>query len=62
MGLGFTAAVISTLADDGWGTPTVPASTILAIVLGAIAAGTLAAALPARSAARRPVLDAIAAS
>jgi len=61
MGLGFTAAAISTLADDGFGTPTIPTSTLVAIVVGAIAAGTIAAALPARTAARRPVLDAIAA-
>lgn len=61
MGLGFTAAVISTLGDDGFGAPTVPATTIAVIVVGAIAAGTLAAAFPARSAARRPVLEAIAA-
>jgi len=60
MGLGFTAAAISTLGDDGFGAPTVPTSTLVAIVVGAIAAGTLAAALPARRAARRPVLDAIA--
>ncbi|MFK8025081.1 MAG: ABC transporter permease [Ilumatobacter sp.] len=60
MGLGFTAAVISTLGDDGFGAPTVPVATLAAIVVGAIAAGTLAAALPARTAARRPVLDAIA--
>lgn len=59
MGLGFTAAVISTLADDGFGTPTVPVPTLITIVIGAIAAGTVAAALPARAAARRPVLDAI---
>ncbi|MEZ5217755.1 MAG: FtsX-like permease family protein [Ilumatobacteraceae bacterium] len=60
MGLGFTAAAISTLSDDGFGAPTIPASTLVTIVVGAIAAGTLAAALPARTAARRPVLDAIA--
>lgn len=60
MGLGFTAAVISTLSDEGFGSPTVPVSTLIAIVVGAIAAGTVAAALPARTAARRPVLDAIA--
>ena len=60
MGLGFTAAAISTLSDEGFGSPTIPASTLFAIVVGAIAAGTLAAALPARTAARRPVLDAIA--
>ena len=61
MGLGFTAAVISTLADEGFGAPTVPVPTLIAIVVGAVAAGTVAAALPARAAARRPVLDAIAA-
>lgn len=60
MGLGFTAAAISTLGDDGFGSPTVPMSTLVTIVIGAIAAGTVAAALPARTAARRPVLDAIA--
>ena len=60
MGLGFTAAAISTLADEGFGAPTVPVSTLVAVVLGAMVAGTLAAALPARTAARRPVLDAIA--
>ena len=62
MGLGFTAAVISTLEDDGFGAPTVPIMTLVVIVVGAITAGTLAAALPARTAARRPVLDAIAAN
>ena len=60
MGLGFTAAIISTLGDDGFGTPTVPIATLAIIVIGAIGAGTVAAALPARTAARRPVLDAIA--
>ncbi|MDW3214728.1 MAG: FtsX-like permease family protein [Ilumatobacteraceae bacterium] len=60
MGLGFTAAAISTLADDGFGAPTIPVPTLIAIVIGAVAAGTIAAALPARTAARRPVLDAIA--
>ena len=60
MGLGFTAAVISTLGDEGFGTPTVPVSTLVVIGIGAVAAGTVAAALPARTAARRPVLDAIA--
>ncbi len=59
MGLGFTAAAISTLADDGFGAPIIPVSTLIAVVLGAVAAGTVAAALPARAAARRPVLDAI---
>ncbi len=62
MGLGFTAAAISTLGDDGFGSPTIPMSTLVAIVIGAVAAGTIAAALPARTAARRPVLDAIAAN
>lgn len=62
MGLGFTAAVISTLGDDGFGSPTVPTTTLAAIVIGAIAAGIVAAAIPARRAARRPVLDAIAAA
>lgn len=60
-GLGFTAAVISTLGDEGFGSPTVTVTTLIAIVIGAIAAGTIASALPARTAARRPVLDAIAA-
>lgn len=61
MGLGFTSAVISTLSEDGFGSPTVPFATIAVIVVGAIGAGTLAAALPARTAASRPVLEAIAA-
>jgi putative ABC transport system permease protein len=61
MGLGFTAAAISTLRNEGFGAPTVPVSTLVAVVVGAVAAGTIAAALPARTAARRPVLDAIAA-
>lgn len=59
MGLGFTSAVIDTLADDGFGAPTVPTSTLVAVVVGAVLAGVLAAALPARAAARRNVLDAI---
>jgi putative ABC transport system permease protein len=59
MGLGFTAAAISTLADDGFGAPVIPVSTLIAVVVGAVAAGTVAAALPARTAARRPVLDAL---
>jgi putative ABC transport system permease protein len=62
MGLGFTSAVISTLADDGFRSATVPSSTLVAIVIGALLAGTAAAALPARSAARRNVLDAISTS
>ena len=61
MGLGFTSAVIATLGDEGFGSPTVPFATIVVIVVGAIGAGTLAAALPARTAAARPVLEAIAA-
>ena len=61
MGLGFTAAAISTLGDDGFGAPIVPVSTLIAVIVGAVTAGVVAAALPARTAARRPVLDAIAA-
>ena len=53
--------MISTLSDEGFGAPTVPTATLVAIIVGAVLAGTVAAALPARSAARRNVLEAIAA-
>ncbi len=59
MGLGFTAAALTTLADDGFVSPVVPVSTLIVIAVGAVLAGVLAAALPARRAVRVPVLDAI---
>jgi len=59
MGLGFTAAVLTTLADDGFVSPVLPVSTMAAIAAGAVIAGTVAAALPARRASRLPILDAI---
>jgi putative ABC transport system permease protein len=59
MGLGFTAAVLSTLADDGFVAPVVPAATLVVVAIGAVLAGTLAAALPARRASRMAVLDAV---
>src|SRR5690606_14922797 len=57
MGIGFTAAVLTTLADDGFASPVVPLSTMVVIAAGAVIAGTVAAALPARRASRLPVLD-----
>ena len=59
MGVGFTGAVLSTLSDDGFAAPVVPLPTLVVIAAGAVLAGTVAAALPARRAARLPVLDAI---
>jgi putative ABC transport system permease protein len=59
MGLGFTAAVLSTLADDGFVAPVVPATTLVVVAVGAVFAGTLAAAIPARRASKMAVLDAV---
>jgi putative ABC transport system permease protein len=59
MGVGFTWALLSTLADDGFAAPVVPLATLMAITLGALLAGTMAAALPARRASRMAVLDAV---
>jgi putative ABC transport system permease protein len=59
MGVGFTWALLSTLAEDSFAAPVVPVTTLVAITVGALAAGTLAAALPARRASRMAVLDAV---
>ena len=59
MGVGFTWAALTTLDDDGFTAPVVPTQTLVLITIGALLAGTVAAALPARRAARKPVLDAI---
>ncbi len=59
LGVGCTWAALTTLSDDGFVAPVVPIGTLVAVVIGALAAGTLAAALPARRAARRAVLEAI---
>ena len=59
MGLGFTAAALSTLSDDGFVAPVVPVQALVSIGVGAVVAGVVAAALPARRASRLPVLDAI---
>lgn len=59
MGVGFTWAALTTLDDDGFVAPVVPTQTLVLITAGALIAGTVAAALPARRAARKPVLDAI---
>ena len=59
MGLGLTAALLATMADQGFDSPVVPTSGLVAIAVGSIIAGTASAALPARRAARLPVLDAV---
>jgi putative ABC transport system permease protein len=59
MGLGFTAAVLSTLSDDGFVAPVVPVATLVVVAVGAVIAGTMAAALPARRASKMAVLDAV---
>lgn len=59
MGLGATAAILSTLADDGFVAPVIPAATLVVVAVGAVIAGTLAAALPARRASKIAVLDAV---
>ena len=59
MGLGFTAAALTTLSYDGFVAPVVPLPTLLVVAAGAVIAGTVAAALPARRASRPPLLDAI---
>jgi putative ABC transport system permease protein len=51
--------VLTTLTDDGFASPVVPFGTLVAITLGALVAGTVAAALPARRASRLAVLDAV---
>ena len=59
LGLGCTAAILSTLTDDGFSAPVVPVTAVAAIAVAAVVAGAVAAALPARRAARLEVLDAI---
>ncbi len=58
-GLGLAAIVTSLLADEGLAFA-VPAGTLVAFVVVAVLCGVLAAALPARRAARLDVLDALA--
>jgi putative ABC transport system permease protein len=59
LGIGLTWAVLTTLEAEGFVAPVLPTGTLVAVTVGALLAGTLAAAFPARRAARRPVLDAI---
>jgi putative ABC transport system permease protein len=63
LGLGtfFGWAVVEALADEGIDTLTVPFNRLAIITAIAAVAGALAATLPARRAARVPVLDALAA-
>jgi len=59
LGVGFGAALVTTLADDGITTLVVPGGRIAVYLVGAGLAGVLAAALPARRAARLDVLRAV---
>ncbi|TDT14572.1 putative ABC transport system permease protein [Ilumatobacter fluminis] len=59
LGIGGTWALLTTLGDDGFASPVLPIGPLVGTAIGAILAGTAAAALPAHRAARRPVLDAI---
>ena len=58
-GLGIAAVLAQVFADDGI-TFAVPAGSLVAFVIVAIAAGVLAAIMPARRAARMDVLTALA--
>jgi putative ABC transport system permease protein len=60
LGLGSTWALVRSLRDEGFAAPVLPVPTLVAVALGAVLAGVLAAALPARRAAGLPVLDAVA--
>ena len=59
VGLGFGYAFVSALHDQGITEFAVPTGRIVAVLLAAVAAGLVAAALPARRASRLQVLDAI---
>ncbi|MEZ5246064.1 MAG: FtsX-like permease family protein [Acidimicrobiales bacterium] len=59
LGIGGTWALLRTLTDDGFADPVLPIGPLVGTAIGAILAGTAAAALPAHRAARRKVLDAI---
>ena len=59
LGLGITWALLRTLDDEGFATPVLPAGTLVGVAVGAGLAGVLAAAVPARRAARMAVLDAV---
>ena len=59
IGLGFAWALMQTLADQGFDVLSVPVRQLAAIVALAAVAGVAAALLPARTAARVPVLDAL---
>jgi putative ABC transport system permease protein len=61
VGVLFGWAIVRALADEGIDTLTVPAGSLAVVTLIAAVAGALAAALPARRAARLDVLDALAA-
>ncbi|MEV4641233.1 FtsX-like permease family protein [Actinoplanes sp. NPDC049548] len=61
LGLSWGVAAQRVLAAEGVDTLTVPWTTILAVVLGSVVVGRLAAVLPARRAARLDVLRAVAA-
>jgi putative ABC transport system permease protein len=59
MGVGCTWAALTTLSEKGFAAPVVPGATLVMITVGALLAGTVAAALPARRASRIAVLDAV---
>lgn len=59
IGVGFGWAVVSALAEEGVSRLAVPASTMVVIAVLAVVAGVVAAALPARRAARLDVLGAL---
>ncbi|UUY05897.1 ABC transporter permease [Svornostia abyssi] len=57
VGLGATVAAVEAVGD--FGSPVLPGGVLVATVAGAVLAGVLAAAVPARRAARMPVLEAM---
>lgn len=59
LGLGCTWAILRTLTDSGFAAPVMPAGTMVAVALGAVLSGVVAAAVPARRASRLAILDAV---
>jgi putative ABC transport system permease protein len=59
VGLLSTWALLRTLSDQGFADPVVPGGALVAVAVGALAAGVISSANPARRAARMPVLEAV---
>jgi putative ABC transport system permease protein len=59
LGLGCTWALLQTLRGSGFAAPVIPAGALITVAIGAVLAGIIAAAMPARRAARLAILDAV---